>query len=259
MPTIRFKGTRADVTRTALFLARMLSGKAADTFGIAESFQLTLGFAALSDIKDAYLAKAAGGRDEMGIKWPPLDPKTIANRRVGARDLRNAEVKRYTTIRKRETRKAMGRFMASGLDDREAMRRARFVGTIKANKEVGKTKVEILGSRRVEILRDIGRLLTSLSPGILSGSGNLTRYSPPNGDGGEKQIFETLPGQLIVGTNVIYASTHQHGDQSRNIPQRKILPDDTTPVPTVWWDRWLRIANQSLALSAALLFRRGAL
>jgi hypothetical protein len=274
MPTtIEFRGSRDDVRGIVNELAAMLAGKRADTFGIAEGFQLSLGFAALSDIKAAFIQKAAGGTDEMGIGWPSLSPKTIANRRVGAGDkglgkkitrrpgqstLEAAQqallVRKWERIRKRETKRALVRFQISGLDEKEALRRARIVGSIKAGKEIGATKVEILGGRKVEILRDTGRLLNSLSPGILGGSGNLTSYSKPSQDGGEDQIFEVPAGEVIVGTNTVYAGTHQHGRQ--HIPQRKILPDDETPVPPIWWDRWLAIAVQGLAVGAAILFQR---
>ena len=65
------------------------------------------------------------------------------------------------------------------------------------------------------------------------------------------------PGELIVGTNVPYASTHQRGNRSRNIPARTFLPGDEFPVPQVWWDRWLRIANRALVVSIEVLFRQG--
>ena len=276
MPTIEFRGSREDIRGIVRVLAAMLAGDRADTFGIAEGFKLSLGFAALSDIKAAFIQKAAGGTDEMGIGWPPLSPRTIANRRVGAGDkglgknitrrpgqstLEAAQqallVRKWERIRKRETKRALVRYQFSGLDEKEALRRARIVGSIKAGQEVGATKVEILGGRKVEILRDTGRLLNSLSPGILGGSGNLTTYSKPPQDGGEDQIFEVPAGEVIVGTNTIYAGTHQHG--SEHIPQRKILPDVETPVPSIWWDRWISVGTQALAIGVGVLFRRGRL
>ena len=257
MATVYFRGTRADITRIALQLAAVLAGRAPDTQGVARGFMLTLGFAALTDIKEAYLVKAAGGTDEMGIRWPPLSPETIAARRVGPRDKKSSEaIKVRERIRKRETTKALKRFRLS-LPEPEAQRRAKIVGGLKATRETGRTKVVTLGGREVEILRDTGVLLNSLSPGRLTGSGGSVSYSPPSGEGGSEQIFQLGAGEVIVGSNVIYFRTHQRGDKSRNIPQRKVLPDDETPVPAIWWTRWTALANKGLVVGAELLYRRG--
>ena len=257
MATVYYRGTRADITRIALQLAAVLAGRAPDTHGVARGFMLTLGFAALTDIKEAYLIKAAGGTDEMGIRWPPLAPSTIARRRVGPRDKKFSEsIKLRERIRKRETTKALNRFRLS-LPEGEAQRRAKIVGGLKATRETGATKAATLGGRTVEILRDVGVLLNSLSPGRLTGSGASVSYSPPGGEGGNEQIFAIGAGEVIVGSNVKYFRTHQRGDKGRNIPQRKVLPDAETPVPQVWWERWTVLANKGLVVGAELLFRRG--
>lgn len=270
MATIRFQGSRADVTRVVQQLAAMLTGRAQDNDQIARGFMLALGFAALSDIRAAYIEKARGGTDAMGIKWQPLAPETIANRRVGpgakkarisVSDTAGQRLDKITQaqlvrdrerIRNRETKKAFRRFQLS-LPRAEALRRARIVGGLKATADTGKTKVQTLGNRDVEILRDTGILFNSLSPGLLQGA----RYQKPTDQGGEQQIMETFPGELIVGTNVPYATTHQRGDPSRNVPARPFLPGDNYPVPQIWWDRWLRAANAALVSSIQILFRRG--
>lgn len=258
MATVRFRGTRADVIRIALQLAAVLAGRAPDTRGVARGFSLTLGFAALSDIKDAFIVKADGGTDEMGVRWPPLSPVTIANRRVGTREGKSsALIQIRERVRKRETRKVLKRFRLS-LPEDEAQRRAKIVGSLAATRVTGRTKIETLGGRQVEILRDTGVLLNSLGPGRITGSGVNISYSKPPGEGGEEQIFEVGAGEVIVGTNVIYAATHQHGDAGRNIPARPFLPDANHPVPSAWWDRWLRLANKALVVGAEVLYRRAA-
>jgi len=215
-------------------------------------------FGALSDIKTAFIAKSRGGTDELGIKWPPLSPATIANRRVGPKDKRdNADIAEREKIRKRETAKALKRYRLS-LPEDEAQRRAKIVGGLKATWQTGKTKVETLGARDVEILRDTGVLFNSLSPGNLTrgGGGNLT-YAKPTAEGGEEQTFDVKPGEVIVGTTVAYASTHQRGDPDRNIPARPFLPPDGASVPDIWWKRWLAIANKALVASVRALMERG--
>jgi hypothetical protein len=231
---LRFRGTRAEL----LEKIRQLPERA------SEPMRQAIGLAALSEIKDAFVVKATGGTDEMGIQWKPLAPSTIAARRVGPRDREQSQLIRdRERIRKRETKKALSRFQLS-LPEREALRRARIVGGLKATRETGKTKLETLGGRQVEILRDTGVLLNSLSPGTLEGE----QYTKPEGEGGEEQIFELGDGYIAVGTNVAYAGPHQHG--TKHIPARPFLPDEDHPVPQIWWDRWLGVAVKVLAIVA---------
>lgn len=114
----------------------------------------------------------------------------------------------------------------------------------------GKVK---LSERQVEILRDTGILLNSLSPGQLGGGALPSSYSPPAGDGGAAQILRTVANGAYVGTTVPYAAVHQHGSESRNIPARPFLPHR---IPDKWARKWLRVANQALAIGARLLFER---
>jgi phage gpG-like protein len=69
------------------------------------------------------------------------------------------------------------------------------------------------GSRyagRVEILRDTGRLLRSLTPGVDAI--------------GPEGVLRTPPGRVIVGTNVPYAGYQHRG--TRRIPARPLWPLD---------------------------------
>jgi hypothetical protein len=250
MATVHYRGKRSSLTNIVRQLGAILSGKRGDPDGIAQGFASTIGFAALSDIKDAYITKARGGTDEMGIKWLPLKPATIAARRVGPGDTGNSDlIRNRERIRKRETSRALRRFRLS-LPEQEAQRRAAIVGGQQATKQTGQTKEATLGGRSVEILRDTSVLINSLSPGQLTRSS----YTKPQSEGGEEQIFEVQPGEVVVGTNVLYASTHQHGRGA--IPARPFLPTDKYPVPNVWWDRWLDVANKALVVSLARLIRR---
>ena len=151
--------------------------------GELRSVQLVIGVVALSSIKDAYVTKARGGTDAMGIKWPPLSPATIARRRKGPGPLRS-----------------------------------------------------------IEILRDTGVLLNSLSPGVPNGAS----YSKPTDPGGSEQIMEVIGDTVAVGTNVKYAATHNYGDASRNIPRRQFLPDDDSQIPEEWKEDWTDAATVAL-------------
>ena len=274
--TVHFRGTRADIRRIAGLVGQILAGKEPDQHGIARGFMLTLGFAALSDIKDAFITKSRGGTDEMGITWPKLSKEYLAyHRRFGPGEkarlkraaglgrahrtapgnkpglLTRAQLKRWRGIYSSLLR----RFILSE-DERAAKAHAARIAWSIVKKEGAKTMLEVFGNRQVDILRDTGVLFNSLSPGQLTGSGDSVSYIKPSGDGGSEQIMEVAPGLVIVGTNVAYASRHQKGGDG--VPARPFLPDDAHPVPQVWWDRWAAIANKALVVSVQILFRQAA-
>ena len=90
-----------------------------------------------------------------------------------------------------------------------------------------------------EILRDTNRLFRSLSPGV---------EDRPSGAAG--QVFRLQPGQVIVGTNVVYAATHQRGDADRNIPARPFLP--VAALPAAYWPAIVRALVRGLARAVEL-------
>jgi hypothetical protein len=87
-----------------------------------------------------------------------------------------------------------------------------------------KTKLEVFGTREVEILRDRGILFNSLSPGTFAESGVDASYSPPDG----QVVRLDLPGEFFVGSNVDYLFFHQvqPGD-------RPVWPKDGN-LPEIW-------------------------
>jgi len=274
--TVQFRGTRSDISRLANLVGRILSGTEPDQHGIAKGFALTLGFAALSDIKDAYVMKSRGGTDEMGVTWPKLSQAYVAyHRRFGpgekarlkqaaglGRAHRTAPGNKPGLLTKAQLKRWRGiysgllrRFMLSE-GEREAKSHAARIAWSIVKKEGAKTMLEVFGNRQVEILRDTGVLLNSLSPGQLTGSGENIGYLKPGGAGGSEQIMEAEGGHVIVGTNVAYASRHQRGGDG--VPARPFLPDEQHPVPRVWWERWLAVANRALVVSVQIFFRRAA-
>lgn len=277
---IHFSGTRADIRAQVFRLQRLLTGAEADPHGVARGFQLSLGFGALSDIKDAFITKSRGGTDEMGVSWPRLSPQYLAyGRRFGrgekARLLRQAggdpKLNRFGTGHnkglltaeqlkrwKKIFAQVFARYYASTGSAEFAAATAGRMAWATLKNEGAMTKLAVFGNRQVEILRDTGVLFNSLSPGTLSGEGASTEYVKPNSDGGDQQIFSIGPGNVTVGTNVAYAASHQYGDAKRGIPKRQFLPDNDSQVPPVWWDRWLGIAERALEAGAAILFGRAA-
>lgn len=254
---VTWTGTREELVEQAEKLAAMLAGTTQDDDNAGLMFLSSIGLAALADIKMAFLLKASGGTDDTGDTWPPLSPSTIAGRRVGPKD--SAKAREWTKIRNRELKKIKGQFEKQqgelfdrfllSLDPKLALKRAKTIAAHRASEHTGLTKLQALGARNVEILRDTGVLLNSISPGVLSDTGT---YAKPGNDGGDQQVFELSAGQIILGTSVKYSSIHQTGTE--HIPQRKIVPEDEADIPDAWWERWLDASMKSLEVAAADVF-----
>lgn len=241
---IHVKLPLGEVRDRVRLLGAMLSGRVVDSHGIGKSFSTAIGVAALGSIREAFVTKARGGTDALGIKWPPLKPETISRRRVGPGDTRAPKrgskadvieaasrsfaIKQRERIRKREYRKSLKSLLLK-LPEPEAQRRAAQIAGQIATRRTGKTRVRVLGGRDVEILRDTGVLLNSLTPGELVGE----QYAAP-----DDQVFEASAGRAVVGSSVVYANTHDRGDPSRNIPRRQILPDEGQTLPQQWTEDW---------------------
>lgn len=268
---IYFRGTKADIRRIVDRLRLILVGQAADPLRIAQGVFLAIGFSALRDVQQDFIRKARGGVGEDGATWPKLSAKYLAyGRRFGPGEQTNlkkahglgrghrfapgnnkglltaAQLARWKQIFAQQ----VARFALS-MSIGEAEARAAVIAWSTLKKEGAKTKLEVFGNRSVEILRDSGVLLNSLSPGRLSTTGPGAAYTLPSGQGGDQQICEALANGVIVGTNVPYAAVHNYGCKKLGIPKRQFLPDDP---PEIWWQRWLDTALKALTSGARLAF-----
>lgn len=271
--TVYFRGSYAQAREISQRLARIIAGQSDDAIGIARGVNLAIGVAALSDIKADFVRKARGGTGEDGVKWPPLSQKYLAyGRRFGPGEkaalkkaaglgranrfgvgentglLTAAQLKRWKSIFRQVMLKA-----ALSMGETEAKAKAAAIAWATLKREGAKTKLEVFGNRQVEILRDTGILLNSLSPGQLGGGALPTSYNGPTDEGGDMQILRTVRDGVFVGTTVPYAGVHQHGSTTKNIPARPFLPRS---VPAKWLARWNRVANQALAVGAKILYER---
>lgn len=284
---VYFRGSREQARAIVYQLAAILTGKVRDSIGIAQGVFLAVGFAALSDIKADFIRKSRGARGEDGETWPPLSPEYLAyHRRFGpgeksrlkkaaglgaANKFSPGGLLKTTVIEHTITEKfvqnkglltkdqlkrwqqvfgqSLARFLVS-MGPGEAKARAGKIAWATVKREGAKTILEVYGHRQVDILRDTGILLNSLSPGRIVGNG----YEKPSGDGGDQQIMETIANGVIVGTNVPYAATHNYGDPKRNIPKRQFIPQNP---PAVWVERWLNVANDALLAAARYAFQIG--
>lgn len=256
---IYFRGNRAQAVQVARRLKDILTGRASDPQGIARGVFMAIGLAALSDIKDDFVRKANGETGEDGNKWDDLAPATKAyGRRFGPGE--QAALKAAAGLGKKHRhapgekkglltanqQKLWNRIFATRLQrfllsmpPADAKARAAQIAWAEVKRMGGKTKLSVYGSRKVQILRDTGVLLNSLSPGELTGDS----YSKPSGPGGDDQIFRTIQNGIIVGTTVPYA-----GAQNKTRP---FLPKDP---PQVWLDRWEKVAERAIAVAVRMIY-----
>jgi len=255
MATIRVTATRPEVMRAIRLYADIVSGNAADVDGIARAAQLRLGFEFLRFVHKAFIVKARGGTDEAGIKWPPLSKRYLAygkgpasTRRAGRSSpggkdgfMSPAQLKLWW----KDYRQALA-WLAAGMPIGQAKGKAAAIAWSKAKQRGVKTKLEVFGNRKTEILRDRGILLASLSPGApptASGS-----YSAPEG-----QIMRPGRGSVTVGTSVPYASAHHRG--TGKMPKRPLWPDPSR-IPARWWATMTATTTDGIATALVRLIGR---
>jgi len=221
MPTIYIKGTRAGVRRAIVRAAQAASGQNQAAGDVAKALQTRLGMTLLAHIRDAFVIKSKGGTDDCGESWQALSPKTIAysRRHPGVPPSKQRAGSRPSWMLSDKQRVKWWEIYRRGL--------ARFRGDKgKAAKLAwsimkgagAKTLIGQYGSTSVLILRDLGLLLNSLSPGVQS----------------QDQVFKVEPGSVIVGTNRKHAGSHHRGVPGR-IPQRRLWPSPDKWAQS-WWD-----------------------
>lgn len=137
----------------------------------ANALMVRCGLTALGRIKQAFIVKANGGTDEAGDRWPPLSPATIAYRRrhPGLPPAKIRAASRPSWALSQDQKDMWWAHYGHGLtlykgDKGSAAKRAWAI-----LKGAGATTlIEKYGTAKVQILRDTGLLLNSLSPGVVS-------------------------------------------------------------------------------------------
>src|SRR3989304_5315535 len=199
---------------------------------------------ALSLIKEAFVIRARGGTDDSGLKWEPLKRATVAGRRPPPHKKVGERPRGLLTVAQDDLwRKVYGTTLARlkgkgfAVGDAKGLAAAQAWITVKA--AGGKTRLDTLGGRQVDILRDTGTLLNSLSPGKDGHSGH------------ENQIFRLEAGSVIVGTNRKGAAAHHYG--TSRLPQRPLWPEPAK-WPAYWWELLVGVAKSGIA---AMVARKG--
>jgi hypothetical protein len=228
----------------------MFAGTVTDPYGIVAGIHLRVASTLLSRVRLDFETKSRGGVGDDGIKWKPLKRETIAQRRIGKGDLASigikgggkpkgrvrglltaAQDKLWRGIFAREKARLQAKF---GLDEASASARAASKAWAILKQQGAKTKLEVLGGRQVDILRDTGELLGSLNSGIH--------------DSADGRIMEGVPGRVTVGTNK--KTWHHFG--TRKLPARPLWPLDGN-IPESWWNAMLTQYSQGIAEAVAMI------
>ena len=211
--------TRRQLAEALSRLGPTLAGRIPDPTGIADALMLRMATVLLAANKAAYIDRARGGTDAAGLAWAPLSPSTVRQRRRSPSD-RRAIRQRFDALTPAEkkalqkvSRDARSRALANGLSRTRAEAVGQAAAT-RAARRLGmpvKSVGDILSTRSVEILRDTGRLLNSLSQVV-------------------------APGTIAVGTNVAYAKYHHSTDPRNRLPRRPVVWDPDNIPSDVWRD-----------------------
>ena len=236
--------------RIGRLVVAILAGRTPDRNGLLRGFQLRLGAAFLSKVKQAYVVKSRGGRGDDGITWPDLSPATVAGRRKitkatgPKKDKTHVSSRRHNVARREAFTRLqfrMSRDDARAVADGIARHDERVTAT------AGKSKIAsarlMKGGVDYDILRDTGILFNSLSPGKVNGSA----YTTP-----DNQVMNAGTRSIVVGTNVAYAGAHHHG--TKHIPRRALCPDR---MPDAWVSHMVGTALRGVGKAIELVAQRG--
>jgi hypothetical protein len=240
------------VMRAIQGVVNALTGAGPDRGGLARSVHLAGGVEALSNVKADFVRKASGATGEDGTTWAPLTKEYLAyQRRFGkgekaalkkAAGLTSANRQRglLTAAQNKRWKQVFWQVFSRlqlSLSDSEAKARASAAAWSVVKREGARTMLEVFGNRKVDINRDTGVLLNSLSPGVFDGS----TYQKPSGEGGSEQIMEPIVNGVVVGTNVAYAAA-----------VHKRRPLWTDPFPEVWTQRIANVVEQAMVIAFRL-------
>lgn len=199
---------------------------AATQGGPADPILIGAGNAALGRIELAFLVKSWRGTDETGERWAALSERTIAKRirkRDGTKETDRPSP--HLTPTQREQwwnfyRSALMKYKEKDIAARVAWSRLKRRGGVKLFNKYAR--------QSIDILKDTGQLLESLTPNAQSSS----------------KIFRVSPGKIEVGSNRKGAAAHHHGVPGK-LPQRRLWAHPTK-WPSSWWIDILDAAREGV-------------
>jgi hypothetical protein len=258
---------RNRVRDLAAGLPAMLAGSR-HASALSHGIKLRVAVAFLMHVKEAFIVKARGGTGDDGITWPPLTKEYLAygrgpfstreagrsapgkvkgGKRAGQQKdgfMSPAELKQWRQI----FYKNFARLRIT-LPEKEAKSFAAAIAWARMKERGVRTKLDVFGNRKVDILRDRGILFNSLSPGDLSTrpDGAATYNHPPG------QVVYDVAGGLLVGTNVDYARYHHYAKDPKR--RRRLWPDE---LPASWLAHITRQVRSGIADAVAILAKGAA-
>lgn len=205
-----WRGTKEELFRRLAQLPLALAGRLPEAHKAAAVVSKAIGIEMTSCVRENFIEKGRGGGGVDSRPWKPLSPAYVAygRRHAGLTQKRTRAGKAgragrplLTAAQDKLWRAVYASCLRRGDDSSTAARKA--WGAAKA--AGGKTIIGQYGNAQVEIGRDRGILLASLSVG---GSGN---------------VLDAQPGSLKLGSTVPYARFFH--------AKRPIVPTD---MPAVW-------------------------
>ncbi len=265
---------RPELERLVRSLPAILSGRVQDEHGIRAGFHARIGHTMLHFIAENFDNLGTGKGGVNGETWARNSPEYLAYGKGPASSRRGTgQMPNNRPGGPRDNANKLGRGPGTGMLSQAQLRqwwsvymakRAQYyargypVGTAKAfaaqdawadaKKSGATTKLEAFGHKQDQVLVDRGNLRRSIQPGTLAENEVEASYTPPDG----KQIYDSQPTRLVIGTRVPYAAFHHFGKGKR---KRRLWPEK---FPDDWWAEILGQAVGGLVRIGELA-RRGAL
>lgn len=249
MADAHFRGTLSDLFEVFHGLAEAVSGHSGDYQPYAQQILLRMGISLLSSVQIAFIAKSRGQVGSDGIQWQPLKKETIANRRITGAEKKAAGVTGHrnrgllTPAQDQKWRAIFASVyhrLALELGDGAAKAKAAQAAWAILKGEGAKTKLDIFGNRQVDILRDTGMLLRSLSPVAIG------QPLPPG------QIVRMEPGAIEVGSNL---KPWHHAGVPGRLPARPFWPSDGS-IPASWMESVVDAASGGISEALENIIRK---
>lgn len=185
MNTVHTRKTPEQIRRSLAAAVKAFKHRP-DVFTVFEGFAMRLGFGVLSCFYQAYLTKAKGGTDEMGIKWEPLKRKTIAYNRphpglAGKRQQAKAEGRPGRPLLSKDLDALWRRIYArkfyefsggASAEAHDASGHAAAYAWAVVKSMGGQTIIDTYGDTPVEIGRSSGRALNAMAMAVKTTSSN---------------------------------------------------------------------------------------
>lgn len=275
---VRTKYTKAQVAAIIRNGIAACNGRGPDTYGFARVFKGAIVYSIFSSVHSAFLAKSAGGTDDLGFKWLDIKPQTKAYSRPDARRGISLPGPKYrptlTPAQDRVWRgvyaRVMHRLKQKGFTtkkERARMSSTKYRKVLKerrgnaANTAAGAawnfvkdklgaiTLIDVAGQAQVPIMQDSHRLIDSLEPAPLTSNGSYSATNPDQLVRSGSPLgasIEVPNSSLFVGTRVPYAK-----DASK---ARPIWPANQSE----WIERAMRAGSAAASKHLADILRGAA-